>query len=283
MSGQRRGTLYVVATPIGNLADLSRRAADTLATADVIAAEDTRKTRKLLSHAGIKGKRLLAYHDANELRQAPVLLRRLLDGESVAITSEAGTPVVSDPGHRLVRAAAEAGITVVPVPGPSAVTALLSGAGLGGDGFVFEGFMPRTAGARRRRLAAMKGSGRTHVLFEAPGRLAALVDEIGSQLDDPEMVIGRELTKLHEEILRGRASELGLELAGRERVRGECAVAVHCEQAAASHGVDVDAELEPLLDAGLSVRDAARVLGLRGIARRTVYAAARRRDSSARP
>ncbi len=277
MADPARGTLYVVATPIGNLADLSPRGVATLAEVDVIAAEDTRTARKLLSHAGIRGKRLLAYHDANEARQAPVLLGRLMEGQTVALTSEAGTPVVSDPGHRLVRAAGEAGISVVPVPGPSAVTALLSVAGLGGDGFVFEGFLPKTASARRRRLALMKGSGRTHVLFEAPGRLAALVGDVAAELDDPEMVVGRELTKVHEEILRGHASELGRELAGRERVRGECVLAVRCPEIETAAGIDLDAELAALLGVGLSVRDAARVLGLRGISRRAVYEAARRR------
>lgn len=276
MTRPGRGRLYVVATPIGNLGDLSRRAIDTLAEADLIAAEDTRTLRKLLSHAGISGKRMLAYHDANESRQSGALIARLKEGLSVALVSEAGTPVVSDPGHRLVEAAAAEGIEVSPVPGPSAVTALVSVAGLGGDGFVFEGFLPRAATARRHRLAAMKGSGRTHVLFEAPGRLLVLLGAIETELDDPELVVGRELTKLHEEVLRGTASGVAGELAERERVRGECVVAFHCLATDSGEGVDVDSELAALLGVGLSVRDAARVLGLRGVDRKKVYAAARR-------
>ena len=273
-----RGRLYVVATPIGNLGDLSRRAIDTLAEADLIAAEDTRTLRKLLSHAGISGKQMLAYHAANESRQSGALIARLKEGLSVALVSEAGTPVGSDPGHRLVEAAAAEGIEVSPVPGPSAVTALVSVAGLGGEGFIFEGFLPRAATARRHRLAARKGSGRTHVLFEAPGRLLALLDAVETELDDPELVIGRELTKLHEEILRGTASTVARELADRARVRGECVLAIHPPELERRDNLNLEAELYALLGVGLSVRDAARVLGLRGIGRRAVYEAARRRD-----
>ena len=202
------GTLHVVATPIGNLADLSPRALDTLRAVDAICAEDTRHTRHLLAHFGIE-KPLLALHEHNEAEVAGRLVARLAAGDSLALVSDAGTPLVSDPGYRLVRAAREAGIRVSPVPGPSAIIAALSVAGLPSDRFAFEGFLPAKSGARRERLAALAGETRTLVFYESSHRIAeALADARAAFGDDRRAVLARELTKLFETVLDGGLSEL---------------------------------------------------------------------------
>ncbi len=217
------GTLYVVATPIGNLEDLSERALRTLREVDVIAAEDTRRTGKLLQHFGIS-KPLTSYHDASERRKAPELVRQLEEGRSIALVSDAGTPLLSDPGYRLVRAALDAGIAVVPIPGASAVTALLSVSGLAVDRFVFEGFLPPKEGKRRKRLEALKDEPRTILLYESPHHIARTLVEVEEVLGDREIALGRELTKVFEEVLRGRVSEVRAAMAGRER--GEYTIAI---------------------------------------------------------
>jgi 16S rRNA (cytidine1402-2'-O)-methyltransferase len=202
------GTLHVVATPIGNLADLSPRALDTLRAVDAICAEDTRHTRHLLSHFGIE-KPLLALHEHNEAEVAGRLVARLAAGDSLALVSDAGTPLVSDPGFRLVRAAREAGIRVSPVPGPSAIIAALSVAGLPSDRFAFEGFLPVKSAARRERLASLAGEERTLVFYESSHRIAeALADLRTVYGDDRRAVLARELTKLFETVLDGRLADL---------------------------------------------------------------------------
>jgi 16S rRNA (cytidine1402-2'-O)-methyltransferase len=265
------GRLFVVATPIGNLGDLTPRAIETLRAADVIAAEDTRVTRRLLAHAGIHA-RLLSYRDANEAKLAPELVRRMSEGESVALVTDAGTPAVSDPGYRLVRAAAEAGIEVVTIPGPSAVIALLSISGLPTDRFSFEGFPPPARGARTAMLEALRGADRTVVFYESPRRVVALLREIAAALEDPEVAVGRELTKLHEEVLRGRASEVAERLDSKGP-RGELAIAVHVP--AATHGAaceeDLTEEVRKLVEAGRSARDIAERMKPQGVPRRRVY------------
>ena len=207
-SGKPGGVLYVVATPIGNLDDLSPRARRVLDAVDLIAAEDTRRTRGLLSSIEVKS-RLIAYHEHNEAQQAPGLVARLRGGESIALVSDAGAPLLSDPGLVVVRAAHEAGIPVVSVPGPSALTAALSVAGLATDRFVFEGFLPRRSGQRRARLASLVREERTLVFYESVHRLsdtlAALEEHLGS---DRHAVIGRELTKVHESLYEGTLGEL---------------------------------------------------------------------------
>src|SRR5690606_5528554 len=207
-SGGAAGTLHVVATPIGNLADLSPRALDTLRAVAAICAEDTRHTRQLLAHFGVE-RPLLALHEHNEDGMAGRLVARLLAGESLALVSDAGTPLVSDPGFRLVRAAREAGVRVSPVPGASALVAALSVAGLPSDRFVFEGFLPAKSGARRARLAALAGEPRTLLFYESSHRiedtLADCVDAFGT---DRPAVVARELTKLFETVLDGTLSEL---------------------------------------------------------------------------
>ena len=202
------GTLHVVATPIGNLGDLSPRALEVLRAADAVCAEDTRHTRRLLAHFGIE-RPLLAVHEHNEDEIAARLVQRLLAGESLALVSDAGTPLVSDPGFRLVRAARAAGIRVSPVPGPCAFVAALSAAGLASDRFVFEGFLPAKAAARRERLASLASEPRTLVFYESAHRIeAALADCAAAFGAQRPAVLARELTKLFETLLDGTLGEL---------------------------------------------------------------------------
>ncbi len=206
--GSGAGTLHVVATPIGNLEDLSPRALDTLRAVAAVCAEDTRRTRQLLAHFGIE-RPLVALHEHNEDEMAGRLVARLQAGESLALVSDAGTPLVSDPGFRLVRAAREAGIRVSPVPGPSALVAALSVAGLPSDRFAFEGFLPAKAGARRARLAALAGEPRTLLFYESAHRIEeALADCVAAFGGERPAVLARELTKLFETVLDGTLAQL---------------------------------------------------------------------------
>lgn len=272
------GKLYVVATPIGNMGDFTGRGAEVLARVDVVAAEDTRVTGRLLERFGIRAK-LVSYRDENERSLAPRLVSDLLEGKSIALVSDAGTPCVSDPGYRLVRAASQAGIEVVSVPGPSAVVALLSISGLPTDRFSFEGFPPARAGARRELLESLRNGARTVVFYESPKRIVRFLAEIADVLGDPEVAVGRELTKMHEEVLRGRASEVAT-LLPPGRQRGEFVLAVHVAAPATNVGeTDAEAAILALLDAGLSARDVAQRLQSQGISRREVYAVARRREN----
>jgi 16S rRNA (cytidine1402-2'-O)-methyltransferase len=202
------GTLHVVATPIGNLGDLSARALETLKTVDAVCAEDTRHTRQLLSHFGLD-RPLIALHEHNEEAQAAQLVARLLAGESLALVSDAGTPLVSDPGFRLVRAARAAGLRVSPVPGACAAIAALSVAGIPSDRFVFEGFLPAKASARRERLSRLTGEVRTLIFYESAHRIEESLDDLIAAFGDARRgVIARELTKLFETVLDGPLSEL---------------------------------------------------------------------------
>lgn len=222
--GVEPGRLYVVSTPIGNLEDITLRALRVLREVDLIAAEDTRHTRKLLAHHGIRT-HLAGFRQHRQHRQAPALVGRLLGGESVALVTDAGTPGVSDPGTVLVQMAVAAGVPVSPVPGPSAVTALLSVAALPADGFVFAGFLPARPGRRRRTLEALAAQDRTFVVYESPHRLQKTLALMAEVLGDRPAVVGRELTKHFEEIARGTPAELSERFGGRE-VRGEIAIAV---------------------------------------------------------
>ncbi len=266
----RAGRLYVVATPIGNLGDLSPRVIEVLKSVAVVAAEDTRVTRRIFSHAGIET-RMLSYRDENEAKLAPSLVRRMEEGESVALVSDAGTPCVSDPGYRLVRAAAAAGVEVVAVPGPSAVVALLSVSGLPSDRFAFEGFPPSTRKARTALLASLANGGSTTVFYESPRRVVDFLREIAAALGDPEVAIGRELTKLHEEVLRGTASAVAAAIAERGP-RGEFAIAVYVpKRATTDSATDPAEEIRALIASGMSARDIAAKLKPRGVSRRVVY------------
>jgi len=216
-SGARaqRGRLEVVATPIGNLGDVSGRARDSLASADLIAAEDTRRTQGLLQMLGVS-RPLLSLHAHNETRRAAELIERMRGGEVIALVSDAGTPLLSDPGGELVRAAIAAGIEVRPIPGPSAVITALAGAGLPAERFCFEGFLPASGGPRRERLAALASEERTLVLFEAPHRIIDALVEFATIFGaDRRAVLARELTKVHETFYRGSLGELA------ERARAE--------------------------------------------------------------
>jgi 16S rRNA (cytidine1402-2'-O)-methyltransferase len=267
------GTLYVVSTPIGNLGDLSRRAAETLAAVDRVAAEDTRRTRALLSHLGIERK-LLTKLDANVPdRVLDDVVERLASGESVALVTDAGTPSVSDPGARLVRKAAARGVPVVAIPGPSAVTAAVAVSGLVDGPFTFLGFLPRRGEKRRAAVLRIARSEEPVVLFEAPGRIKDTLAELAGSMPDRPACIGRELTKVHEEVLRGTLGEL----AGKtltERGEFTLVVAAASEPELAGEDLDVEALVERELATGAPSRDIAeRVAELTGKPRREVYAA----------
>ena len=223
-SDSGRGRLFVVATPIGNLEDASPRLVKVLSEVDGIAAEDTRRTRVLLSHFGISTP-LRSYHDHNESRVAGELLKRIRSGEDIALVSDAGTPLIADPGYRIVCACAEAGADVVSVPGPCAVTAALSVAGLPPHPFYFAGYLPRRSAARRKRIAQLAELDCTLVFYESPHRIAAALEDLREVLGERRAAVARELTKLHEEILRGTLGELS-ETAGRSPLRGEIVVIV---------------------------------------------------------
>lgn len=272
------GRLYVVATPIGNMADLSPRAAEVLRTADVIAAEDTRVTVRLLDRIDARSRKsaMLSYREENERRLAPELLARLLEGQSIALVSDAGTPGVSDPGYRLVRAAADAGVEVVSVPGPSAVIALLSISGLPTDRFSYEGFPPTRTAARRTTLERLRGAGRTVVFFESPRRVVGLLEDIAAVLGDPAVAVGRELTKVYEEVVRGTASEVAAHFTVHEP-RGEFSVAVYVPEAAADLGADdLERRVAELVSQGRSAREISMALKPLGAHRRDIYAAVQR-------
>lgn len=205
---ERLGRLDVVATPIGNLGDVSGRARESLASADLVAAEDTRRTRALLQTLGLS-RPLLSLHAHNEIERAAELIARMRSGEVIALVSDAGTPLLSDPGAELVRAAISAGIEVRPIPGPSAIIAALAGAGLATERFCFEGFLPASGAARRERLAELAAEERTLVLFEAPHRIAAALVEFATIFGaDRRAALARELTKAHETFYRGTLAEL---------------------------------------------------------------------------
>ena len=217
------GVLYVVATPIGNLEDVTLRALRVLREVDLIAAEDTRRTRRLLVAHGI-GRPMMSYYDAVERERAPRIVEKLVAGASVALVSDAGTPGIADPGYHLVRGALAAGVRVVPIPGVSSVTALVSVAGFSVERFVFEGFLPSRPGPRAERLRALASEGRAIVFLEAARRLGAFLGAAVEALGDRDAVIGRELTKLHEEILRGTLTELATRMAARGEPKGEVTV-----------------------------------------------------------
>jgi len=217
------GTLYVVATPIGNLADLSARAVSVLGQAALVAAEDTRHTRKLLSHAGIQAE-MVSYREQNHARAAQAILATLAQGGDVALVSDAGTPGVSDPGSLLVQQALGQGVRVVPVPGPSAVIAALSASGLASDAFSFVGFLPRKPGARQELLLRLAPVPATLIFYESPRRVLATLADLEKVLGDRQAVVARELTKIHETFVRGRLHELPGLLGGEPR--GECTLLV---------------------------------------------------------
>lgn len=262
------GTLYLVATPIGNLTDITHRALQVLSDVDLIACEDTRHTKKLLTHYNIPTK-TISYHEHNEQQRAADLIERLREGANVAVVSDAGTPSISDPGFRLVRAAIENEITVVPVPGPSALIAALIAAGLPTDEFFFAGFLPSRTSARRARLTELQSVPGTLIFYESPHRLAETLKDAYEILGEREAVVARELTKLHEEIRRGRLSQLTADFTDRKQdIRGEIVVLIdrNVIGGAVTEGVSVAALVDRFEQEGLdhraALKKAARELGL---------------------
>lgn len=266
------GCLYVVATPIGNLGDLSARARDTLAAVSLIAAEDTRHSRKLLDHFGITSK-MLSLHEHNEASRVPGLVEQLSAGASIALISDAGTPLLSDPGSRLVAATIAAGVRVSPIPGPDAATAALSAAGLACEHYWFEGFLPARSGARRARLQRLSSVDASLVFYVAPHRLVAelqdMLEVLGSQRQG---ALARELSKMHEQFYRGSLADLA-DMAGVEPMmtRGELVLIVEGAEVADGDERE-DEEMARVLLEHLSPRDAARVLSaLTGAGRNKAY------------
>lgn len=218
------GVLYLVSTPIGNLEDITLRALRVLKEVDLVAAEDTRHTGILLKHYNLF-KRLISYHDFNKKRKAPLLIKHLKTGKSVAVVSDAGTPGISDPGYYLVQLAIQEGIRVVPVPGASAFLSALVASGLPTDRFVFEGFLPAKPGKRRKKLEKLREEERTLILYESPHRFAKTLDDISEIFGQRMLVVARELTKKFEEILRGTPEEIRKSLGGR-KIRGELVILI---------------------------------------------------------
>jgi 16S rRNA (cytidine1402-2'-O)-methyltransferase len=269
------GVLYLVSTPIGNLEDITLRAIRLLKEVDLIACEDTRRTAKLLAHYGIKTRRQ-SHHEHNEVRSTPRLLSVLSSGRSVALVSDAGTPLISDPGRRLVSACLQAGIHIIPVPGPSAVTSSLAASNLADDSFCFAGYLPAKAGQRRKRLQELSSVPTTLVFFEAPHRIVVALEDMMSILGARRACMAREMTKLHEEWMRGTLPEILELLRKRQSIKGEITLVIegfgseeepkHYPGSAALHLQHVMDEL------GLERKEALKqVAKERGVSRRELY------------
>jgi len=264
------GTLYLVSTPIGNLEDITHRAIRLLGEVELIACEDTRHTQKLLKHYGINT-RTISYHEHNEQERATQLLKLIDSGSDVAVVSDAGTPGISDPGFRLARLAIESGVRVVPVPGASALIAALVASGMPTDEFFFGGFLPSRSGARRMRLSELRSFPATLIFYEGPHRIAATLKDAHEILGEREAVVARELTKMHEEVARGRLSDLAEVFSSAEKARGEMVLIIDRTEIKTETGTDNSvpsiAELvSDLEDEGLdhraALKKAARELGL---------------------
>ena len=277
------GRLYVCATPIGNLEDASARLIRVLKEVDAVAAEDTRHTQKLLTHYSI-GAKLISYHDQNERTQTKHLIERLKRGDKVALVSDSGTPSISDPGFQLIRACIEARLPIEVIPGPTAAISALVVSGLPTSRFSFEGFLSKKEGERRRRLERIAKDDRTLVFYEAPGRVAATLREILEVFGDRAIALARELTKIHEEVIRGRVSEV-LEEIGDVHLKGEVVIVVAGAEVAEDLPGAV-AEAKKLIEEGLTkAKAAAQAAASFGVTRRQVYdeilleARHRRRDT----
>jgi len=265
------GRLYVVSTPIGNLEDITFRAVRILKEADWIACEDTRTTRRLLDHYGIATK-TISYHDHNETERAAELVERIEQGETGALVSDAGTPLLSDPGYRIVHAAAEAGIPVEALPGASALLAALVVSGLPTDRFHFCGFLPSKQGQRRHLLESLANESATLIFYEAPHRIPEALADITVVLGDRKIVVARELTKMYEEVLRGTAAEIGATLTARDSIRGEFVILIGKALKPAAPDVPVEVMIEALIGAGVERMDAMKTVAReRGLSKREVY------------
>ena len=268
------GALVLCGTPIGNLEDASARVAKALAAADVIACEDTRRTRKLLGHLGVSARELVVYNEGNERHRTRALVDRARAGDTVALVSDAGMPGLSDPGYRLVRACIEAGVAVEVVPGPSAVVTALVVSGLPPGRFVFEGFLPRKHGDRRRRIAELASETRTIVLYVSPHKIVDCLEDLCAGLGDRPAALARELTKLFEDVRRGSLSEL-LAAARTEPVRGEIVLVVGGaigEHRSETSSAELARRARGLMDEGVGRREAmSEVARAAGVPRRKVF------------
>jgi 16S rRNA (cytidine1402-2'-O)-methyltransferase len=274
-------TLYLVSTPIGNLEDITLRALRILRDeVSWIACEDTRQTRKLLDHYDIR-KPLVSYHDHNETARAPEILAALERGESVAVVSDAGTPLVSDPGYRVVEAAIEAKFPVVPIPGASAILSALAASGLPPDEFRFVGFVPAKAGARHRFFESLAGQEATVIAYESPHRILESVEDLAAIFPARPIAVARELTKLHEEFLRGTAIEVAAQLQARPTVKGEITLVIGRADEQPGEVLDAGAEVARLAAAGMDRMEAIKRVAKRmGVPKREVYRLSAERDSS---
>jgi 16S rRNA (cytidine1402-2'-O)-methyltransferase len=260
-----------VATPIGNLEDITFRAIRILKEVAWIACEDTRQTHKLLDHYGIQTP-TVSYHEHNEQERARELTARLADGRSGALVSDAGVPLVSDPGYRLVHSAVEAGILVQPIPGPSASLAALTASGLPTDQFHFGGFLPVKPGQRFHALEALRNEPATLIFYEAPHRILDALTDIESALGERPVVVARELTKIHEEFLRGSAAEIRAKLAARDSVKGEFTILIGKATRPVADDTPIDDAVESCIRGGLSRMEAMKVVARqRGLSKRDVY------------
>jgi 16S rRNA (cytidine1402-2'-O)-methyltransferase len=265
------GTLYVVATPIGNLEDITLRALRILREVDRIACEDTRQTRKLLDRHGIS-KPLVSYHEHNEQARAEELLSEIAAGSNIALVSDAGTPLIADPGYRLVAQARAQGIAVCPIPGPSAVLTALSASGLPTDAFFFGGFLPAKKTQRRKLLEEMKLYPATLVFYETPHRVLEALDDIAEVLGPRRVTIGRELTKIHEEFLVGEPAELREALAKRPSIKGEMTLMIGKSEGPAADAMPIEEAFDKLLEAGVPRMEAMKTIAReRGLSKREVY------------
>jgi 16S rRNA (cytidine1402-2'-O)-methyltransferase len=266
------GTLYVVSTPIGNLEDITLRSLRVLKEVDLIAAEDTRRTRQLLTHYGIH-KPLISYHEYNRRMRERTLLQELREGKSIALVTDAGTPGISDPGEELVRRAIQEDIPLVPVPGPAALVAALSVSGLPTESFLFYGFLPSKAAARKKWLTSLKDRPETLVFYESPRRLGSLLENAAQVLGDRRVAVAREMTKVYEEVYRGTISEV-LDQLGEEELKGEVTVILEgCTSPPPAEPLSVMEALKHYSqEMGLSMKESVgRVADDLGISRRQVY------------
>ena len=275
------GILYVIATPIGNLEDITLRALAILKQVDLIAAEDTRHTRILLAHYQIQTP-LTSYHEHNEQSRAPLLIERLQRGENLALVTDAGTPAISDPGYRLIAGAIGAGIRIVPVPGPSALLAALSASGMPTDRFVFEGFLPSKRSDRQKKLESLRDEPRTLVFYEAPHRLHESLADMRRIFGEREIAVGRELTKLHEEFVRGSLDDVNFELSRRE-LKGEITIVVRgaSGRKEAPSEEQLCSDIDRLAKQGAGIKQIAETLAARyGLPKRQVYRLALQRKDA---
>ncbi len=265
--------LYLVATPIGNLEDITLRALRVLKEVDLIACEDTRHTRRLLDHFGIS-RPTISYHEHNEQQRSAELVNRLERGQSIAMVSDAGTPGVSDPAYRIVKAAIEHGVTIIPIPGPTALIAAVIASGLPTDSFIFAGFLPPRKQARRTRLVELRSERATLVLYEAPHRIRETLDDALEILGDREAAVARELTKLHEQFIRGKISAIRHRFDAQEP-RGEMALVIagsREDNLIEPLKISINEQVERLIEQGMgrteAIKQAART---RGLSRRQAY------------